>query len=166
MWRILAEGCLQHPSIQQNPRAAERESPGSNQSDYHRIDPMFLQQHASGQRLLGVTGVNRYTCLADDRTAIELSGHEMHADAVFSLGGLEHPAVCMQALVLRQERGMNVQYAAGIALHELRRQDAHEAGKHQQLGAVLVDGLRECGLKQRAVGKPRLRAPSSPEAWL
>ena len=59
----------------------------------------------------------------------------------------------MQPREARQQRRMNVQHAPGVMIDEARRQDAHEARQHDQVGREAVDDLRQGGVETVAVGK-------------
>ena len=48
--------------------------------------------------------------------------------------------------------GWMFEQAPGVALHESRRQDAHEAGEQHQVGRVRVDRLGERGVEGLALG--------------
>ena len=114
--------------------------------------------------------------LVDHRPAIQLVGDEVHTAAVLAISGEQHIAVGVQTLVLGQQRRMDVQQAPAVARHETRRQDAHEACEHHQLGARLHRSSGEGALECSAIGmllggnhcasspRPR-RPPRSPRRW-
>jgi hypothetical protein len=60
---------------------------------------------------------------------------------------------------------MDIDHAAAVALDECRRQDAHEAGQHEQIRRVAVDFRGERGVEGGPVGvqpcdpPPLLRCP-------
>ena len=85
--------------------------------------------------------------LQHGRSAVELRRHEVDRATVHEFPGLEHPPMGMQALVARQQRGMDVDQAAGQRLHELCRQDAHISGEHDELDVERY----ECGQQAFAV---------------
>ena len=51
---------------------------------------------------------------------------------------------------------MDVEHAAVPALHEFGREQAHEAGKADQVDAVLVERRLQLGLERRAILAERL----------
>ncbi len=62
----------------------------------------------------------------------------------------------VQARKGRQQRGVDVEQAPGVVLHEIRPQNAHKARQqHQRRAAVgieAVDGLHQLGLESGPVG--------------
>ena len=62
------------------------------------------------------SGEHRHRSLNDDRAVVELGGHEMHGAAVHAHAGLERAAVRVQPGKSRQQRRMDVEEPAGIAL--------------------------------------------------
>ena len=59
---------------------------------------------------------------------------------VFGVAGGEHTAMGVQARVFGQQRGVDIQNAAGVARHELGRENAHESCEHNQRWRAFVDG--------------------------
>src|SRR5215218_7439802 len=60
----------------------------------------------------------------------------MDRAAVDAYAGLERPPMRVKAGEQRQQRRMDVQHPSGPAVDEPRRQDAHEAGKAEELDAM------------------------------
>src|SRR5215204_6296140 len=60
----------------------------------------------------------------------------MDRAAVDAHAGLERPPMRVEAREQRQQRRMDVQHPPGPAVDEPRRQDAHEAGKAEELDAM------------------------------
>ena len=58
----------------------------------------------------------------------------------------EHAPMRVEARVFRQQRGVNVENAAGVARDERRGQNAHESREHDQRGSEFLDRGRERGL--------------------
>src|SRR5438132_8185136 len=83
-----------------------------------REDAVLLDEYARGERFLRVIGHNGHGRLNDDRTAVELRGDKVHRTAVDAHAGFERAAVRVKTGERGQERRMNVQETAPIALDE------------------------------------------------
>ena len=66
--------------------------------------------------------------------------------------GLEGLAVGVEAREGRQQAGVDVEEAAGVAGDEGVGEHAHEAGQHHQVGAVGVDGIGQGRVEGLAAG--------------
>mmetsp|Transcript_42317 Transcript_42317/g.99297 ORF Transcript_42317/g.99297 Transcript_42317/m.99297 type:complete len:254 (+) Transcript_42317:3155-3916(+) len=118
-----------------------------------RIDPVLRGQHARGQRRGIVARQHRHRGLHDDGAMVELGGHEMHRGTGQLAAHCQRPLVRVQAGEGRQQRRMNIEQTAGIARREAGRQDAHEAGQHDQVGREPVNDARQLGIKVLATRK-------------
>ena len=98
------------------------------------------------------SGPMRIRPLLDHRPAIQLRRHEVHAGAVGGLAIVQRALVRAQPAVQRQQRGVDVEHAPGIALHEFAGQHPHEARQHDGLGAAGVNGAGQGRIELRAVG--------------
>src|SRR5690606_36629177 len=87
---------------------------------------------------------HRNHCLYDQRAAVEFLGDEVHAATVFAIAGLQCPLVGMQALVLGQQRRVDVEQAALVVTDEATREDAHETGQYHQVRLEAVDQRHQC----------------------
>src|SRR6188508_950553 len=67
--------------------------------------------------------------------------------------GRERARVRVEALVQGQQRRVDVEQPAFEAMHELRRENAHEAGERHQLCAAAFELGREGGVETGAIGK-------------
>ena len=118
-----------------------------------RVEHVLGREHARGQRRLVVAGQHRHHGLGHDRAVIQLGADEMHRGASHLAAFLDRPAMRVQAGERGQQRRVDVEHAALVARHEFRRQDAHEAGQHDQVGRVAVDGLGQRRVERGAVGE-------------
>ena len=117
------------------------------------VDDVLLREHACGQGLGRVVGQHGHHGLVQDGAHVQLGRHAMHGAAGKLAAGIDGPLVGVQAGEGRQQRGVDVDHAAGEMLHEAGRQDAHEAGQHHHGGLVGVDALRQRGVEVLAAGK-------------
>ena len=65
---------------------------------------------------------------------------------------VEHALVRVEARVFRQQRRMDVEHSPREARDELRREDAHEAGEHDEIRRVLRELGRERLVVNGALG--------------
>jgi len=111
----------------------------------------MLEHVHSGGKLPGILSrLDRQPPLDDPRAAVELVGHEMHRGAVLLVVSVKRPLMGMEARILRQERGMDVEDPPGKDGQELRGQYTHEAGEHDQGRRVFLNQPGELGI----VGDP------------
>ena len=87
---------------------------------------MLLHQHPGGQAFRRITRQDRHPRLAQDRPAIKLGCHLMHAAPGLGIAGLKRAGMGMQARIFRQKRGVNVQHPPLPARDEIGRQHPHE----------------------------------------
>jgi len=116
-----------------------------------RVEHMLGRQHAPRERGLVVAGQHRHHRLRDDRPVVQFGADEMHRGAGHLATGIDRPAMRVQPRERRQQRRMDVEHPARVARHELRRQDAHEAGQHDQVRRMAVDRLGQRRVECRAV---------------
>ena len=100
-----------------SPRARPRRTSGSP-ADRARAPARARAPRASCSLSPGSTGT---TAWRDDRPVVELGGDEVHRRAGHLAAGLDRAPVRVQAGERRQQRRMDVEHAAGVALHEARR---------------------------------------------
>ncbi len=87
---------------------------------------------AGRERRLVVIRLYRHARLNDRRTAVQFGGDEVHGGPVHGIAGGERSAVRVQARVLRQKGGMDVQDSSGVAVDELGGQNSHETRENDQ----------------------------------
>ena len=90
-----------------------------------------------GKLALGRPMVDPLDILLDDRTFIQLAGHEMsgRADKLdASLTGMEMRSCTFET---RQEAVVDIYASARKLPDELRRQDLHVSGEHRSIGFAL-----------------------------
>ncbi|MNN25377.1 hypothetical protein D3C81_1388490 [compost metagenome] len=58
----------------------------------------------------------------------------------------------MESRETGQQRRVDIQHAARVMLHELGRQNAHEARQHNEIGLVRVDGIAHRRIKTGTIG--------------
>src|SRR5580704_10662052 len=88
----------------------------------------------------------------------------MHAGAVFAIHRFEGAVVGMKARVFREKRRMDVEYPAGVAGDKLRRQDAHETRKHNELRSPRVERLAQRPFETLFIVRARPRDRESLDA--
>ncbi|MNN34263.1 hypothetical protein D3C81_1480630 [compost metagenome] len=117
------------------------------------IDLVLAVEQALGQAF-GRVGRQHVKCRLDhDRTMVEFRGNEVHGGAMQLDAGVQRLLVGVQPGEARQQRRVDIQQPARIAVDKTRRQDAHEAGQHHQVGRMGIDGLGHRGVKRGAVGE-------------
>src|SRR5271167_618761 len=128
VWYRLAQGPPVHPRL-----ASLEAQPALGKPAYRqRVDSMLLSEYACAQRIFGIIGANGNARLDDARTAVQFFADKMHGGAVLAVARLDGAPMRMQARVLGQQRGMNVQDFSRKSLQKLRRQNAHEPRKCDQ----------------------------------
>ena len=116
-----------------------------------RVKPVFLHQHTGGQRRLIIAWQDRDNRLTQDRTGVEVRRHLMHGATGLPVTCGKGAGMGVQARIVRQERGVDVQHPALVPRDEPRRQDPHEPGKAQDVGPCGVDVAGQFRLEGRAV---------------
>ena len=108
-------------------------------SQYHdlRIEAVLLLENTRTERLLCITVEYGYCRLCDDRAAIRAFIDEMDGAAADLHPVGEHVAMGMRTGEARQECRMDIHDAARVGADEIRREDAHEARKHDERHARL-----------------------------
>ncbi|ABA49524.1 hypothetical protein BURPS1710b_1125 [Burkholderia pseudomallei 1710b] len=100
---------------------------------------MLGGEHARGERIGIVARDDGHGRLRDDRAAVELRNHEVDGCAVQRDARVERLLMRMNALEARQQRRMDVEHPPLIFGDERRRENAHEAGEHDEIGGEAVD---------------------------
>ena len=80
----------------------------TNSAERFGIELMLGDQHSLGKRSRRVAGQDRHLGLAEHLAGIELVGHEMDGAAADRLAGGERALVGVEALILGQQRGVDV----------------------------------------------------------
>ena len=114
---------------------------------------MFLGQHARRQGGSVISYKHGHDGLREDLAVIELGRHPVHRCSRKSATRFNGALVCVEPSERGQQRGMDVDQAAGIVRHETRSENAHEAGKHDQRRLVAVYGLLQGSVERIARGK-------------
>src|SRR6059058_1427928 len=110
-----------------------------NDANRFGINAMLFFQDSFRERSFRVVVFHRNDGLHDDGARVEVFVHEMHGAA-----GEFHPvfqrlALRFEARKRRQQRRMNIQDAIRKLGHEIGREQAHVAGKANQVDFVLVE---------------------------
>ena len=113
---------------------------------------MLLAQHARGEAGRIVTRQHRHGGLNHDRPVVKFGRDEMHRRAMHFAARRECARVRVETGKRWQQRWMNVDQASGIMLHKGGREDAHEAGQHNQIRRMCVDHLHQRGVERLARG--------------
>ena len=100
---------------------------------------MFGDQHPRGEAVSSVAGLDRNLGLAEDRAIVELCGDQMDAAAAMTVTRLQRAIVGVEALVLGQQAGVNVDHPAVPAADEFRRQYPHIARQRDKMRAAGPD---------------------------
>src|SRR5688500_15846763 len=139
--------CNFYAAVRREPHATFAEPANS-----HRVDLVFLLEHAFGETLLGVAGEDRHRRLDDDRSAVHFRRHEVDRAAMDARARGEHAPVRAKTVKRRQERRMDVHEAPGEAADEAVPEDSHETGEHDEIGGVPLDLVAQCASEGGAVG--------------
>lgn len=75
---------------------------------------------------------------------VELGRDRMHCGPMESTTIGQHPGVGVEAFVGGQQRGVDVEQPASKGLAEWGGENAHEAGEHDEVGRMGLDGLGQC----------------------
>ena len=119
---------------------------------------MFLRQHAGGQSVLGIARQDRHPRLAEDRAGIKLGRHLMHGAARLGVARRQRAGMGVQAGILRQKRGVDVQHPAlQSGATKSGRQDAHEAGKAEDVGLGRMRSAAASAASNAARSLPKAR---------
>ena len=86
---------------------------------------MFGDLHPRGERLWAVAGQHRDCGLADDRTVVERLGDEVDRAAGVAVRVRQRLCMGVEAAVVRQQRGVDVEHPAVPLRDESGGQDAH-----------------------------------------
>src|SRR4051812_31974569 len=100
---------------------------------------MLLPEDAPAKRLCGVAVSNGDFRLNHDGTVVELRGDEVHGAAVSLHACVERPLVRIEPRECWKQRWMNVEQPTGVALDELRCEDAHESSQCHQPRRKKID---------------------------
>ena len=98
---------------------------------------------------IGPAQINRL--LGKNGTGIQTLIHQMHSDFGFGQLVIKSPLVSVQALVLMGIGGVNIENTARKGLNKRRRQNAHVARQHHQIGLILLKQLGRFGIKSFAL---------------
>ena len=72
---------------------------------------MFLGVNPLRQAVRRVIGLYRYHCLYDQWPAVEFLGHKVYAAAVLAITRFQRPLMGVQAFVLGQQGGVDIEQA-------------------------------------------------------
>jgi 2-succinyl-5-enolpyruvyl-6-hydroxy-3-cyclohexene-1-carboxylate synthase len=97
-----------------------------------RVEEVFLGQHTRRQRIGCVARQDGHDRLRQNRTVIEFGGHLVHRRAGHFAASIECPLVRVQTRKSGQQRGVDIEQAALVALNKSGRENTHKAGQHQQ----------------------------------
>src|SRR5215475_9286641 len=121
-----------------------------------RIDAVLDGKNSRRQYVGGVVITHGHRALHYDGAGVGLGNHEMHGRAGNLHARLQRLAMRVEARERRQQRGMDVEHPAIPALHELGREQPHEAAQTNQLDAMLPELLLQHRLERAAVLAERL----------
>ena len=108
---------------------------------------MFLSLYTFRHVVFVVTVKDRYFCLQNDRTAVQLVGNEMHGGTMLLIAVLQHLTMGMQARIFRQKRRVDIQQTSVVMRDEGRAQDTHVARQHHHVRRVGVNLLHQLTVK-------------------
>ena len=114
---------------------------------------MFDGLHAGLQLRCRFTGDDLHAPLQNAGPSVEFLRYEVHRATVPLFARIQHTLVRIESRICGQQRRMYVEYPAAVALHETGAQDAHEAGKDQQVGLPSIEFLGDGAIKTVATGK-------------
>ena len=84
------------------------------------VDAVFLGEDARRQGVRGVAREDRHAGLEDGRAVVEGGNDPVDGAAAFGIAGIERLLLGVEALVTRQQRGVDVEHPASPALGEGR----------------------------------------------
>ena len=133
--------------------AAPIEAPAAveDQLNSGRIDPVFFDEDPGRQRLDGVVIEYQHGRLLDDRSPIELAGHEMNGNAGDAYAVFDRLPLRFETREGRQERRMDVQNPLRKRVEEGRAYDTHETGEANQIDRVRPEHVDERAIVRIAV---------------
>ena len=105
------------------------------------------------QRRLVVAGEDRDALAHDDRAAVDALVDDDDARAGLGRAGGERVAHGVRAGELGQVGGVGVDEVRRERADDTGRQQAHEAGEHDEVGRVLPDAVQQRGAPRLAVGE-------------
>ena len=111
---------------------------------------MFLEEYTRRQSGSVVSCKNRDHRLREDFAMIKFRRHHVHGGARKPAASVNSALVCIEPGECRQQRWMDVDQASCIVRHETASEDAHEAGKRDQCGFVLIDSVLQRKVKRIA----------------
>ena len=117
---------------------------------------MLFDQDPRGECLNRVIVEQRHGGLQDDRTVVQLGGHEMHGGARDSHAMVERLPLRVESGECRQEGGVDVQNAVREGLDQRGTHQAHETGQADQIdasGAEQIDQRAVVGVAVRIVAR-------------
>src|SRR5690606_30983506 len=101
-------------SIQQATLRAEAQAPFGEPAYGQRVNLVLGLVHALRQAVWRIVGEDGQYSLYDQWAAVEFLGDEMHAATMFAVASLQGPLMRVQALVLGQQRGVDIQQATAV----------------------------------------------------
>ena len=147
----LRAAASQDLAVQQHAASSSSRRPAAISPIAIRIEPVLQLEYARVQALLRVPGAHGEARLADHRAAIQFGGDEVHAGC--RARGRRPAAarrwVC-RPLCLGSSEGWMFSRRPAVTRYETRRQDAHEARQHHELGGTAVDRRRRVRLSKAA----------------
>src|SRR5207245_252617 len=132
--------------IECSPAGRDVESAFGEEPHGLRVDPMLLDQDASGQRLLRVGRLHRYRSLQDDRPRVYPFVDEVDRGAGDPDAVVESLPLSVQSGERWQQRGMDVHQPSLPGADEHRTEDAQEARETDETDLVVFERLGEHGV--------------------
>ncbi len=108
----------------------------------HRIYLVLFLQYARGQGVCVIGGQDWNFCLYDNRSAIKFMANVMYAGAVFGVIVIDRQLMCVEPLVLWQQRRVNIDQTMLVVVYEIIAQYPHETGEYDQVRIQWIDDLR------------------------
>jgi riboflavin kinase/FMN adenylyltransferase len=110
-------------------------------------------QHAARKRAGCVAFQHRHNRLRKDGAMVEFGRDRMHRGPMESTAIGQHPSMGVEAFVGGQQRGVDVEQTPSKGLTEWAGENAHEAGEHDEVGRMGLDGLGQCVIEGLTRGK-------------
>ena len=114
---------------------------------------MLLRDHPGRKLARGVALDNGHHRLRQNRAMIQFSRDLMHGDTCRNTARVNRPLMRVQTWKRRQQRRVNIDQTAFVAVDKTSGQNAHEACQHDQRGILRINRLGQRVIKRLAARK-------------
>ena len=117
----------------------EAHAPLGDEPQRQRVDLVLDAEHAGGKRFFRVILAHGQSALRDDRSRVHFGDDEVNRRAMDLDAGRERARMGVEALEGGQQGRVNVENSSLPTVDEAGREQPHEAGEADHLGAVGVE---------------------------